>query len=151
MFEPRYPARDSVCKLSPFEPKLKQWLSIEHKKPKRWRRNLRSIYWDLVALSFTQSYDRVMRLRGCGKILNSSRRKCRATCLVYYESNRYGVPASYANKTISLRIYADKLVMASKGQHIAEHPRLFGSGHARRGHTQYTSLYKFTAQHFFGF
>lgn len=29
--EPQYPARDSVGKLSPFEPKLRQWLSTEHK------------------------------------------------------------------------------------------------------------------------
>ncbi len=32
--EPQYPARDSVGKLSPFEPKLRQWLSTEHKKDK---------------------------------------------------------------------------------------------------------------------
>ena len=33
--EPQYPARDSVGKLSPFEPKLRQWLSTEHKKTKK--------------------------------------------------------------------------------------------------------------------
>ncbi|EPX2628188.1 winged helix-turn-helix transcriptional regulator, partial [Salmonella enterica subsp. enterica serovar Infantis] len=57
--EPQYPARDSVGKLSPFEPKLRQWLSTEHKKTKKLRRNLRSMYRDLVALGFTGSYDRV--------------------------------------------------------------------------------------------
>ncbi len=35
--EPQYPARDSVGKLSPFEPKLRQWLSTEHKKTKKLR------------------------------------------------------------------------------------------------------------------
>ena len=50
--EPQYPARDSVGKLSPFEPKLRQWLSTEHKKTKKLRRNLRSMYRDLVALGF---------------------------------------------------------------------------------------------------
>lgn len=300
--EPQYPARDSVGKLSPFEPKLRQWLSTEHKKTKKLRRNLRSMYRDLVALGFTGSYDRVCafaRIAGkqvklqiaqfklahsrafvlrayyqqkhemlfdahwhafqifggipkrgiydnmktavdsvgrgkerrvnqrftamvshylfdaqfCNpasgwekgqieKNVQDSRQRlwqgapdfqsladlnvwlehrCKAlwselrhpeldqtvqeafadeqgelmalpnafdafveqtkrvtsTCLVHHEGNRYSVPASYANRAISLRIYADKLVMAAEGQHIAEHPRLFGSGHARRGHTQY--------------
>lgn len=339
--EPQYPARDSVGKLSPFEPKLRQWLSTEHKKTKKLRRNLRSMYRDLVALGFTGSYDRVCAFarqwkdseqfkaqtsgKGCfiplrfacgeafqfdwsedfariagkqvklqiaqfklahsrafvlrayyqqkhemlfdahwhafqifggipkrgiydnmktavdsvgrgkerrvnqrftamvshylfdaqfcnpasgwekGQIeknVQDSRQRlwqgapdfqsladlnvwlehrCKAlwselrhpeldqtvqeafageqgelmalpnafdafveqtkrvtsTCLVHHEGNRYSVPASYANRAISLRIYADKLVMAAEGQHIAEHPRLFGSGHARRGHTQY--------------
>lgn len=60
-----------------------------------------------------------------------------STCLVHHEGNRYSVPASYANRVISLRIYAHKLVMAAEGQHIAEHQRLFGQGHARCGYTQY--------------
>lgn len=60
-----------------------------------------------------------------------------STCLVHHECNRYSVPASYANRAISLRIYADKLVMAAEGQSIAEHVRLFNSGRIRRGQTQY--------------
>ena len=41
--EPQYPARDSVGKLSPFEPKLRQWLSTEHKKTKKLRRNAQHV------------------------------------------------------------------------------------------------------------
>ena len=339
--EPEYPQRDSTGKLSAFEPKLAQWLSSEHKKPKKLRRNLRSMHRDLVALGFTGSYDRVCAFarqlrqservlaqtsgKGCfiplkfacaeafqfdwsedfaliagkqvklqiaqfklaysrtfvlrayyqqkhemlfdahwhafrvfggipqrgiydnmrtavdcvgrgkdrkvnqrftamvshymfdaqfcnpasgwekGQIeknVQDSRQRlwqaapdfptladlnawleqrCKAlwselphpeldqtlaqalaeeqaalmplpnafdafveqtkrvtsTCLVHHEGNRYSVPATYANRTISLRTYADKLVMVAEGQQIAEHIRLFGSGHARRGYTQY--------------
>ena len=46
------------------------------------------------------------------------------TCLVTFERNRYSVPASYANRPISLRVYADQLLFAAEGQVIAEHPRL---------------------------
>jgi hypothetical protein len=35
-------------------------------------------------------------------------------CLVHFERNRYSVPASFANRHVSLRIYADRLVMATE-------------------------------------
>lgn len=60
-----------------------------------------------------------------------------STCLIHHEGNRYSVPASYANRAVSLHIYADKLVVAAEGQHIAEHARLFNSGRILRGQTQY--------------
>lgn len=51
------------------------------------------------------------------------------TCLVTFERNRYSVPASYANRPISLRVYADRLVFVAEGQVIAEHPRLILRSH----------------------
>lgn len=46
------------------------------------------------------------------------------TCLVLFERNRYSVPASYANRPISLRVYADRLVFVAEAQIIAEHARI---------------------------
>ena len=46
------------------------------------------------------------------------------TCLIMFERNRYSVPASYANRPISLRVYADRLVFVAEAQIIAEHVRL---------------------------
>ena len=60
-----------------------------------------------------------------------------STCLIHHEGNRYSVPASYANRAVSLHIYADKLVVAAEGQHIAEHERLFNTGRIHQGRTQY--------------
>ena len=45
------------------------------------------------------------------------------TCLVTHERNRYSVPASFANRPISLRVYAAKLVFVAEGKVIAEHER----------------------------
>jgi hypothetical protein len=45
-------------------------------------------------------------------------------CLVTFERNRYSVPAFYANRPISLRVYADRLVFVAEAQVIAEHARL---------------------------
>ena len=35
------------------------------------------------------------------------------TCLVHFETNRYSVPASFANRLVSLRIYPDRLVVVA--------------------------------------
>lgn len=60
------------------------------------------------------------------------------TCLVYFELNRYSVPATFANRPVSVRVYADRLVMATEGKFIAEHPRIIERQHdASRGRTVY--------------
>ena len=51
------------------------------------------------------------------------------TCLIHFERNRCSVPASYANRPISLRVYAARLVMATEGQVIAEHRRVILRSH----------------------
>ena len=53
------------------------------------------------------------------------------TCLVHFERNRYSVPASFANRPVSLRVYADRLVMATEGEVITEHPRIIQRDHRR--------------------
>ena len=59
------------------------------------------------------------------------------TCLVHFERNRYSVPASYANRPVSLRVYAERLVFAAEGQVIAEHERIITRDHRSSGHTVY--------------
>lgn len=51
------------------------------------------------------------------------------TCLINFERNRYSVPASFANRPVSLRVYADHLVVAAEGNVIAEHPRIIDRRH----------------------
>lgn len=58
------------------------------------------------------------------------------TCLISYERNRYSVPASFANRPVSLRVYAERLVIASEGRIIAEHQRVTQRDH-RLGVTRY--------------
>ena len=59
------------------------------------------------------------------------------TCLVHFERNRYSVPASYANRPVSLRVYADRLVVAAEGQIVCEHARLIARRHDTAGQTVY--------------
>jgi transposase len=59
------------------------------------------------------------------------------TCLVHFERNRYSVPASYANRPVSLRVYAHRLVVAAEGQLVCEHARIINRNHRDGGRTVY--------------
>ncbi|MDY6949562.1 MAG: IS21 family transposase [Pseudomonadota bacterium] len=59
------------------------------------------------------------------------------TCLVNLEHNRYSVPASFANRPVSLRVYPDRVVVAAEGQVICEHRRVIDRSHDRPGQTIY--------------
>ena len=59
------------------------------------------------------------------------------TCLIAFERDRYSVPSPFANRPVSLRVYAERLVMVAEGEVIAEHARLMAQGHDRPGRTVY--------------
>jgi hypothetical protein len=59
------------------------------------------------------------------------------TCLVHLERNRYSVPASFANRPVSLRVYPDRVVVAAEGQIVCEHRRIIDRSHDRPGQTIY--------------
>jgi hypothetical protein len=59
------------------------------------------------------------------------------TCLVHLERNRYSVPASFANRPVSLRVYPDRFNVVAEGQIICEHQRVIHRGHDGPGHTIY--------------
>lgn len=48
-----------------------------------------------------------------------------STCLITFENNRYSIPASFANRVVSLRVYAAKLVIVAEAKVVAEHTRVF--------------------------
>jgi hypothetical protein len=60
-----------------------------------------------------------------------------STCLISFERTRYSVPAPFANQRVSLRIYADRLVVVAEGKVICEHARVIERSHHGRGRTIY--------------
>lgn len=60
-----------------------------------------------------------------------------STCLITFENNRYSVPASFANRVISLRVYPARLVIVAEAQVVAEHIRLFNRDKSVPGRTVY--------------
>jgi hypothetical protein len=59
------------------------------------------------------------------------------TCLVHLERNRYSVPASFANRPVSMRVYPERIVVVAEGQMICEHCRIIDRSHDRPGQTVY--------------
>ena len=59
------------------------------------------------------------------------------TCLVHFERNRYSVPASFANRPVSLRIYPERIVIAAEGQVLCEHARVIERSHHLPARTIY--------------
>jgi hypothetical protein len=51
------------------------------------------------------------------------------TCLVCFERNRYSVPASFANRPVSLRVYPNRIAIAAEGQIVCEHTRRINRSH----------------------
>ena len=58
-----------------------------------------------------------------------------STCLITFEHNRYSVPASFANRVISLRVYPERLVIVAEAQVVAEHVRAFNRDKSTPGQT----------------
>jgi hypothetical protein len=59
------------------------------------------------------------------------------TCLVHLERNRYSVPASFANRPVSLRVYPDRFLVVAEGQVLCEHRRIIERSHDAPGQTIY--------------
>ena len=59
------------------------------------------------------------------------------TCLISFDRNRYSVPASFANRPVSLRIYPDRLVVAAEGNILCEHARVIQRNHSLLPRTIY--------------
>ena len=59
------------------------------------------------------------------------------TCLISFERNRYSVPASFANRPVSVRIYPERIVIAAEGQILCEHGRVIQRSHDLPGRTIY--------------
>jgi transposase len=50
------------------------------------------------------------------------------TSLVTYDRNRYSVDCGQVGRTVQLRVYAERIVIVSKGQVVGDHERVFGRG-----------------------
>ncbi|KIN71494.1 ISPsy20, transposase IstA [Sulfitobacter guttiformis KCTC 32187] len=46
------------------------------------------------------------------------------TCLITFDRNRYSVPASFANRRVSLHIYPEQLIIVAEGTVICTHERI---------------------------
>src|SRR5204863_1802669 len=72
-----------------------------------------------------------------GNFLTRNIKRVSPTCLITFERNRYSVPASFANRPVSLRIYPERLVVAAEGNILCEHERVIERSHDKPPRTIY--------------
>jgi Mu transposase, C-terminal domain len=58
-------------------------------------------------------------------------------CLVTFERNRYSMPASFANRPVSQRVYPKRIVIAAEGQILCEHDRIIDRSRHQLARTIY--------------
>src|SRR3546814_3635832 len=68
------------------------------------------------------------------------RKRVSPTCLIHFERNRYSVPASFANRTVSLRVYPDRFQVVAEGQPICAHQRIINRSHDGRSEEHTSEL-----------
>jgi len=59
----------------------------------------------------------------------SDERRANTQCLVQYDRNYYSLPCAYAGRPVTVRAYAERIVLSFMGKTIAEHRREMGKGH----------------------
>jgi transposase len=59
------------------------------------------------------------------------------TCLIHLERTRYSVPASFANRPVSVRVYPERIAIAAEGQILCEHQRIIDRSHRYPPRTVY--------------
>jgi len=72
--------------------------------------------------------DEQVKLRPVGQVFDGyAERQVRVTgtCLVQYDTNTYSVPCQYACQTLSLRAYAEQIILSDGQSIVAEHARCF--------------------------
>ena len=69
-----------------------------------------------------------------GRVLRSNARE---GCLITFERNRYSVPASFANRRVSLHVYPEQLVLVAEGQTVCTHGRIIDRSHRKPGKVIY--------------
>ena len=106
---------------------LNAWL--EQRGMELWREIPHGILPGTIADVWTEEQAALMPLPQAFDGFIEKSKRVSPTCLISFDRNRYSVPASFANRPVSLRIYPDRLVVAAEGQILCEHARLIQRSH----------------------
>ena len=101
---------------------LNAWL--EQRCPALWRETTQGKLPGTIADVWAEEQAALMPLPVAFDGFIKLRKRVSPTSLISFERNRYSVPASFANRPVSLRIYPDRLVVAAEGNILCEHPRV---------------------------
>lgn len=116
-------------------PSLNAWL--EARCVERWNELSHGVLPGSIAAVHAQERASLMPMGRAFDGFVEHTKRVSPTCLVHFESNRYSIPASFANRPVSLRVYPDRLVAVAEGQILCEHTRIIERSHDVPGRTAY--------------
>ena len=104
---------------------LELWQSMKH--PEMKERTIAQVY--------AEEHEQLMPVPTPFDGFVEHSKRVSSTCLITFDNNRYSVPATFANRPVSLRVYADRLTIVAEAQLVAEHERVFTRDHNQQGRT----------------
>jgi len=88
-----------------------------------------------VAAAWRQEVDGLMPVRRVFDGFVDETKRVSPTCLVHFDRNRCSVPASFANRPVSLRICPERIVVVAEGAVLCGHQRIIERSHHGQGRT----------------
>ena len=114
---------------------LNAWL--EQRCMELWREIPHGVLPGTIADVWTEEQAALMPLPQAFDGFVEKSKRVSPTCLISFDRNRYSVPASFANRPVSLRVYPERLVVAAEGQVLCEHTRFIDRSHKQLPRTIY--------------
>ena len=112
---------------------LNDWLEMRCRE--LWEQTRHGSHPGAIADAWAEEVQRLMQLPRPFDGFVEHAKRVSPTCLVHMDRNRYSVPASFANRPVSLRVYPDRIVVAAEGQIVCEHRRVFARSHQQKSTT----------------
>src|SRR6202521_1864813 len=112
---------------------LNDWLEARCRE--LWAQTLHGSQPGAIADIWIEEAGRLMPLSRTFDAFVEYAKRVSPTCLVHLDRNRYSVPASFANRPVSVRVYPERIVVAAEGQVVCEHRRVFARSHQRKSTT----------------
>ena len=112
---------------------LNDWLETRCRE--LWTQTLHGCQPGAIVEVWAEEVGRLMQLSRPFDGFVEHAKRVSPTCLVHLDRNRYSVPASFANRPVSLRVYPERIVVVAEGQVVCEHRRVFARSHERKSTT----------------
>jgi hypothetical protein len=112
---------------------LNDWLEMRCRE--LWEQTLHGSQPGAIADAWAEEVGRLMQFPRPFDGFVEYAKRVSPTCLVHMDRNRYSVPASFANRPVSVRVYPDRIVVAAEGQIVCEHRRVFARSHQQKSTT----------------
>ena len=112
---------------------LNDWLETRCRE--LWAQTLHSSQPGAIVDVWAEEVGRLMQLSRPFDGFVEHAKRVSPTCLVHLDRNRYSVPASFANRPVSVRVYPERIVVVAEGQVVCEHRRVFARSHERKSTT----------------